>query len=132
MSPVKIRAHHLLCLQGFQGYGYSKEFTRNMSHIKDELNQNPTILLKIKTSPDSICKHCPNCSNFKCNADATSEIRIREMDNLVLETLKIIEGQIVSWSKIRSLTSNLSQKNLDKICGVCSWKDKCIYFQSRS
>ncbi len=32
-SIINIRAHHLLCLQGFQGYGYSQDFVRNMAEI---------------------------------------------------------------------------------------------------
>jgi hypothetical protein len=25
-DPIVIRAHHLLCMQGFQGYGYTPDF----------------------------------------------------------------------------------------------------------
>ena len=28
-DPLRIRAHHILCIQGFQGLGYSEEFTKN-------------------------------------------------------------------------------------------------------
>ncbi|PIU52192.1 DUF1284 domain-containing protein, partial [Candidatus Desantisbacteria bacterium CG07_land_8_20_14_0_80_39_15] len=31
---MKIRAHHLLCVLGFQGLGYSPEFIKKMTQVK--------------------------------------------------------------------------------------------------
>ena len=43
-EPIRIRAHHLLCMQGFQGYGYNKTFTENMTHIAPRNSQKSRIL----------------------------------------------------------------------------------------
>ena len=34
---ITLRGHHLLCIQGYQGYGYSEKFTDNMDNIIEDL-----------------------------------------------------------------------------------------------
>ena len=65
-DPIRIRAHHLLCMQGFQGYGYSKDFERHMGMIITFLNSNPSTAIQIITSVDEICSKCPYCVEGKC------------------------------------------------------------------
>ena len=61
----------------------------------------------------------------------TSERRIRVMDNLLLQKIGIHEGDIISWSEVKSLTTNLSRKDINEICGGCFWGEKCLNFQKR-
>jgi uncharacterized protein len=128
-ETIQLRAHHVLCLQGFQGYGYSETFTEYMSQLKKKFLKNPSIFLEIVNSPDSICKHCPYYSNGKCNIDSYSENRIRAMDDLILEILKMEDGSIIIWEDIKFLTSKLTKEEVEHICESCSWMDKCLYFQ---
>jgi hypothetical protein len=46
-DPIWIRAHHLLCVQGFQGYGYSPDFEQHMGSVVTFLNLNPSFKLQI-------------------------------------------------------------------------------------
>lgn len=39
-NQIYLRGHHLLCLQGYQGYGYDKKFKKNMDNIFHQLNIN--------------------------------------------------------------------------------------------
>ena len=59
-DPMRIRAHHLLCMQGFQGYGYSKDFALHMLKVMDHIMDNPLCELDIITECDEICLHCPH------------------------------------------------------------------------
>lgn len=53
-----LRGHHLLCLKGFQGYGYDENFTKNMIDVNSKRKmENTTITLT--NSPDDVCKACP-------------------------------------------------------------------------
>lgn len=130
-EPIRIRAHHILCMQGFQGLGYSEEFTVNMAQIIEEIRKNPFSLIKIIVGVDSICEHCPhNNSPGICNKE--SELNnISDMDSKVLEKLNIKKGSIVSSSLIPTLAMNLSSQTVKKICGNCSWKNSCLYFQDK-
>ncbi len=103
---MKIRAHHILCMQGFQGYGYSALFSKNMSEIIIELKDNPDKDIKIITECDEICKCCPHkkhdiCKNF------ISNFMIKILDKKVLKKLKIESGSSIKAKDIKSITNEV-------------------------
>ena len=60
---MKIRAHHILCMQGFQGHGYSEEFSQNMSEVIEYLKSNQEQIIEITDDVDVVCKYCPHKKN---------------------------------------------------------------------
>ena len=50
-----LRAHHLICILGFRGLGYSKEYVANMSKIVGQLCSSPETLIQVVSKPDDIC-----------------------------------------------------------------------------
>lgn len=129
-EPIRIRAHHILCMQGFQGLGYSKEFAENMARIKDQIIQNPSSFIKVIIGADSICKCCPHNSKGICNIESSSK-NIRAMDSIILENLDIEEGSVISSASIPSIAMNLSRQKVKELCGSCSWRNDCLYFQEK-
>lgn len=129
--PLRIRAHHILCMQGFQGLGYSKEFTKNMTRITEKILNNPSFFIKIIIGVDSICKHCPHLSDGKCGMELDSLKVISSMDALVLKSLNMEAGSVISSEELISLTGTLTPKTVKKICGDCSWRKDCLYFQEK-
>ena len=127
---LRIRPHHLLCIQGFQGYGYSKEFKENLARIIEEIKAFPEIDIKIVTGVDYICESCPY--NFKngCKVEFEAENRIMNMDKLTMEKLDLNDGSVYSASDVFSRTSNLNLEDVNGICRSCSWKTKCGWFLS--
>jgi uncharacterized protein len=124
-DPMWIRAHHLLCMQGFQGYGYSKEFERHMGMIITFLNSNPSTAIQIITSADEICAKCPYCVEGKC----AKELGIEKIDEFVLERITIVENKIYSFDNaIKIVNNDLDHNDIMIICDKCSWKDKCVFF----
>ena len=80
-----LRGHHLLCLKGFQGYGYDENFTKNMIDVNSKRKmENTTITLT--NSPDDVCKACPNLKNNVCENEKQNE-KIVFMDNEVLKKI---------------------------------------------
>ncbi len=128
---LKIRAHHILCMQGFQGLGYSKEFTRNMTLISEKIQKNPSFFIKIIIEADSICEYCPNLLDGLCNLEMDSLKLISSMDSLVLKSLKMESGSVISSVQLKNLASSLTPKKVEKICGDCSWRADCLYFQEK-
>jgi uncharacterized protein len=131
-DPLRIRAHHILCIQGFQGLGYSKEFTKNMNLITEKILNNPSFFIKIIIGVDSICKHCPHLADGMCGMELDSLKVISSMDALVLKNLNMEAGSVISSQELVSLTGSLAPKTVKKICGNCSWRNDCLYFQEKS
>lgn len=128
MKKIFIRPHHLLCIQGFQGYGYSSEFTKNMRNIIDYINSKENkVCLQIVITCDDICEKCPNNQNHKCVCE---EVNI--MDKKVIEELSLKEGQVLEsvgkevFSKVNKNLKNSMKCNY--ICGKCSWHNVCLWF----
>jgi hypothetical protein len=128
---VTIRAHHLLCIQGFQGYGYSKEFQDTLSKIVLYLKKNPNLFFKIISGPDCICQHCPYLSGSNCSIKTEADLTKKEMDILLLEKIGITTDQVKSANEIFQLTTELDRNDVKEICGDCGWQDKCRWYQTK-
>jgi len=121
---LTIRAHHLLCMRGFQGYGYSEDFTENLKRIINEIMADPSVSLMIVDSADDICMACPFLDGLRCLRD---EEKIRSMDRRVLELLKLESGCMVAFHDIEdALLALINSGRVMEICGGCSWMDVCL------
>lgn len=125
-SSLKIRAHHLFCMRGFQGYGYSREFEYNMEEVIQYLDLHPQSRLEVVASVDVICRCCPHLKDEVC--DKSSPSNIQDMDLKVLKKLDITEGTVESVQELFKRVKNLKLNDLRDICGDCSWIDKCLFF----
>jgi uncharacterized protein len=125
---IKIRAHHLLCLQGFQGYGYNKNFALGMKEILRVLKSDPSPNIQLVTEADEICGICPNLVDGVC----VDCIKIKTMDLNVIETISLENNQIITFKKaLQIIDKELSLESIKKICEGCVWMDKCLFFLNK-
>jgi hypothetical protein len=127
---MKIRAHHLLCIQGFQGYGYNRDFERNMADVIRIMEANPEQILEIVAECDVICSYCPHQENGSCTQTPDSDNRIKNMDTNVMKMIDLKEGTRIKAKIISSLIKRKSKNIYDvqKICSDCLWREKCLLF----
>ena len=125
-----LRGHHLLCLQGFQGYGYSEDFTKNMTKINLARKSDATII-HLTDSPDDICKSCPNLKNNICENELQNN-KIVKMDREVLK--KIDKAQEYNSQDLFGKISQIfnTKESVSKICFNCMWHEKCLFYQNLS
>ncbi len=125
---LKIRAHHLCCIQGFQGYGYSPTFVANLKAVISEIKAFPSRPLELVSECDVICASCP--SKRECTQDSIISGRIRSMDLVVMEKLKIKEGTIMEVDKAFSLVNSqlANASDINEVCGTCKWRQKCLWY----
>jgi len=118
-----LRGHHVLCIHGFQGMGYSPEFIEKMSDIvRDMLNEQVTFPVKVVQDLDVACFSCPNRGDGFCNAGEDSDDHVRELDTRVMESLGISHGDIFDKNELIRLTArSIQPEDLDYICEGCSW-----------
>lgn len=62
---MKLRPHHLMCIQSYVGKGYDEDFVKVMDKITYELRNNKEYLINIVFSTDDICVACPNMLDRK-------------------------------------------------------------------
>lgn len=127
---LTLRGHHLLCLKGFQGYGYDDTFVENMKKINSIRKQNDTTI-SIVNSPDDICSSCPNLKNNLCKNESQN-CKIINMDNEVLKKISQTNefNSIELFGKIDELFN--TKESVSEICFNCIWHDQCLFYQNLS
>ena len=120
---MRLRAHHLLCLLGYRGLGYSPEFVANMDGIAERLRSSPETLIEIVCQPDDICSCCPFFGEKGCEYEGpSSEKNRRGQDKAVIERLNIKAGDKLNWLEVRGMIRRaISLQDLEKICQDCQW-----------
>ncbi|MFW6022432.1 MAG: DUF1284 domain-containing protein [Halanaerobiaceae bacterium] len=120
---LKLRGHHLICTQFFNGHGYSFDFIENMKVIVDTIQNNPLLSIKLTTSCDSICAFCPSYKKNKC----IKSDNIIEKDKLIINLLRLKENEIMQASELGRITREfLSRIDLIDICSKCQWFSICL------
>ncbi len=125
MSVIKLRAHHLLCLRGFKGKGYSPSFVKNFESILARVKQNPVI--EIVEGGDEICSACPHFGNERCLKSASNDKKVKALDAKVRGRLNLSAGLKISYDKISHLVDEkIPVSKLREICGGCEWIEYCM------
>ena len=121
---LKIRIHHLLCMQYFIGNGYSKEFVDNLYEVISKLEKEDSFILTLKE--DDICKCCP--FNNKGICKDINKVSIYDMN--VLDKLNLKENNIYSYKELKQLILKniIDNGNRKKICNDCEWNYICSKF----
>lgn len=120
-EQIELRAHHGMCLNFFEGKGYSEGFTEHMQSIHNAMEGNPRLRVVVKE--DVICQKCPNLKEGICE---TQEL-VQEYDRKVLLNCGLAENSEISWDEF----SNLIKENIiisgkrKSICGNCQWTEIC-------
>ena len=123
MSEFLIRPHHMLCLQFFEGKGYSDDFVENMITVKELLErENP--MVHIVNEADMICAHCPH----RCGTVCEHEESVCEHDRRVYDKLIDKVGQQAYWSEItKAIFDNIIDVGkMKETCKECQWSDICF------
>ena len=122
-----LRGHHLLCLKGFQGYGYDENFTKNMTKV-NSLRKRDTTIISLTNQPDDICKNCPNLKNDICETSLQNK-KVTCMDYEVLKKLDSNKEykSVELFKKIDEIFS--TKESVEKICFECKWSEKCLFYQ---
>jgi len=111
----------VLCSIGWQGRGYSPDFTENMNAIVlARLRADPQTPVIFTVMADSICGPCPSRRGMGCVSDE----RISRLDSRHASALGIRSGQRMSWAEAQDrATTRLQPRDLGRICTGCQWLD---------
>lgn len=123
-EPLPLRAHAVLCLQGFRGEGYSEAFVHHVREVHDSLRADPGREIRLLAAPGTLCDACPHHRGGCTLGGADHESDVRAQDREVLARLGLQEGEVVPWSEILSrIARHVRGADLPSICGTCPWLD---------
>ncbi len=120
-STISLRPHHGLCLQFFEGKGYSDGFTAHMGQVKALLEAGGRIT--VTEADDEICSRCPNRKGHGCVSDE----KVRSYDRKVLEVCGLSGGEQMAWETFRELVREKIIRGAGRalVCPDCQWQDIC-------
>jgi hypothetical protein len=114
----KLRGHHIFCLLGYRGMGYSQEYVENMTLLHQTLSDNPETWIQLVNGPDQLCEKYPNSGEYHCQDN-----NIYEMDAAILEKLGLKIGQILKWVEIETnIQKYATPSDIQTVCKNCSWR----------
>ena len=120
--PVKIRGHHLLCLLGFRGLGYSPEFVETMGKVFKEFHSDTTLPITVVTECDIICDSCPHKRDNTCQKKEGSAPRVKSKDATILKKLGFSAGsETTSGEAWRRVKERITAEDLTAMCRECEW-----------
>ena len=120
---IPLRAHHLLCLLGFQGIGYTADFIKNFHKVKRLVEQHPDLEIEVVDACDVVCIQCPNAQGPDCFKGGTRyDKTVKDMDRRVMEKLGIRPGDRFKARELFALVKEkIRPDDLKDICGGCEW-----------
>lgn len=122
-TPIQLRAHNLLCLQGWEGMGYSPEFTANMNAIHDYLFTHPESEVTLIVGADSLCSACPLLEDQVCHHDRHDGGWISQHDLRTLTHTGLAAGETYPWQTIeRAIADAFTGDDIATFCARCRWQ----------
>lgn len=138
-NPIRLRAHHLLCIRFFAGHGYSPAFTQNMERVIAALNDGAPV--RLVRGMDDLCAACPNnapsasCCGGEGEAECTAEEKVSRYDRAVrsaLESSGLDTAAAHPWHELyAAITERIMRSHpdgtraFDAICPDCQWRALC-------
>jgi hypothetical protein len=118
-----LRGHHVLCVHGFQGMGYSPDFVKKMTEIVEEIRDDHfTFPIQVVNSFDECCHACPHKGEIGCEASIDSDAHVKEIDRRIMEHLGLVAGNHYDKDQLVRLTAEkVKPDDLDVLCEGCSW-----------
>ena len=120
---MKLRPHHLLCIQKFTGHGYDAAFTAHMTSVVAALAENPQTQITLTHGCDELCEKCPNKIDGRCS----SLQKVETMDSLVLDVCGLADEDTVSWTEAARQARErvFATDEFQRICAHCEWYALC-------
>ncbi len=114
---IKLRGHHLFCLLGYRGVGYSEEYAATMSAVHEALRNKPDTLIQVVKGPDHLCAKFPDDQPYHCE-----ETGIYVRDKEILKRLGLTYSDVLPWREVeRRIRLQVKPDDIAVICETCSW-----------
>jgi hypothetical protein len=116
---MRLRAHHLVCLQFFRGEGYTAEYVENLSRVMERTKDEE---IEVIIGADEVCKPCPFLKDEICEK---GEEKIAELDLLAMSLLKVKPGDRLRWREAEEKLHEIMETWKKYACFDCEYAKVC-------
>ncbi|NOZ02297.1 MAG: DUF1284 domain-containing protein [Deltaproteobacteria bacterium] len=126
---MRLRPHHLFCVQGYKGTDTEDDYLVNLRWIADRVWQEPYTPVEVVDGPDDVCAMCPHLKDGLCLWKEAGEDVVRAHDAALFSALGLADGQTTSIAEIRVKlqTDPAVDAAVRKQCAGCPWLDNCAF-----
>ena len=121
-GKLRYRPHHFLCSLGFEGKGYSPDFTANMTAIvmgQLRAEGGDATVIEVTGATDDICAPCPKRRGRLC----TNEAKIRTLDRAHAAALRLAPRETLTWGQAKArIRAHVPPGSLKTLCAGCEWE----------
>lgn len=121
-DPIRYRPHHFLCSLGFEGKGYSPDFTANMTAIvmgRLRAEGGDATLIEVTGATDDICAPCPKRRGRLC----TNQDKIKTLDRAHAAALRLEPRETLTWGEAKDrIRASVAPGSLKVLCAGCEWE----------
>lgn len=115
---IRLRGHHLLCLLGYRGKGYSDGFCANMTRVYEQLRTAPETRIELIEGPDEICAAFPADQPAHCENGS-----VYRKDREIAGRIGIAVGETRAWSDICvAVAERVQPDDIGSLCRDCRWE----------
>ncbi|MDY0088543.1 MAG: DUF1284 domain-containing protein [Coriobacteriia bacterium] len=129
-NTVRIRGHHLVCMQFLHAEVYSAEFGHHLFGIIDRMSRGAPSTVVI--GPDDVCAGCPARKSGTCAQEPDSEDAIRVLDALACEMLDLTPGEEFEWGVTSLSVQRILERWRALACDGCEWESRCRPLMDRA
>ena len=120
---MKLRAHHLICVFGWRGEGYSEEFTENFNDIITKLGDSAPV--ELVGGVDDLCAACPKRATGDSGVEVSCAADPTAIDGRVLDYIGLEIGHVYSFGHLLEIVrERIAPSTLATICRGCVWESK--------
>ncbi len=120
---MKLRPHHLLCIQKFTGHGCDAAFTAHLTAVCTALREQPEMQIELVQGADDLCRCCPHLAGGICD----TEEQTGRLDRAVLHALSRRYAECGKWLLLAGDANAkiLQTHAFHEICSGCQWYALC-------
>lgn len=123
-QTLELRAHHLLCILGFRGLGYSQAFAEYMARVIRDIRSGLYYHIRVTDRCDAICSACPHIKNNQCLKEENAEAKAKQRDSEVMKRLGVkLEDSFHPDDLQALIAEKIAPSDTTQICQGCQWLD---------
>lgn len=126
---MRLRGHHLACIQGFTEHGYDPAFTKRLAELAAAWRAGAAV--EVVEGTDDVCASCPWRAGDACDRHPDADASARAQDRAVMALLGLAPGDRTNFATVAAtLARPGARQAVAAVCGDCPWIPVCGFLNA--